>query len=266
MSDVPSILIVDDEPVARSRLRELLADLAPDFPHRIVGEAPNAPEALSQIEVAQPQIVLLDIQMPGMTGIELARHISVRAQSAESPRQMPLIIFVTAYDEFAVDAFEVRAIDYLLKPVRAERLGQALRRALTRLPSEHAQQIDELAAATNTRRRHLSVHERGRVILVPLEQVIYLKAELKYITVRTKEREYLIEESLTALEEEFSDRFVRIHRNALVARPSIAGFERVQPQGDTEGGDPYWQVVLRDVTERLPVSRRQWSIVKNLVG
>src|SRR5690606_3206997 len=127
--------------------------------HRIVGEAPNAPEALSQIEVAQPQIVLLDIQMPGMTGIELARHISARAQSAESPRQMPLIIFVTAYDEFAVDAFEVRAIDYLLKPVRAERLGQALRRALTRLPSEHAQQIDELAVATNTRRRHLSVHE-----------------------------------------------------------------------------------------------------------
>ncbi|TXL66990.1 LytR/AlgR family response regulator transcription factor [Zeimonas arvi] len=266
MSDVPSILIVDDEPVARSRLRELLADLAPDFPHRIVGEAPNAPEALSQIEVAQPQIVLLDIQMPGMTGIELARHISARAQAAESPRQMPLIIFVTAYDEFAVDAFEVRAIDYLLKPVRAERLGQALRRALTRLPSEHAQQIDELAVATNTRRRHLSVHERGRVILVPLEQVIYLKAELKYITVRTKEREYLIEESLTGLEDEFSDRFVRIHRNALVARPSIAGFERVQPQGDTEGGDPYWQVVLRDVTERLPVSRRQWSIVKNLVG
>jgi two-component system response regulator AlgR len=266
MADAPSILIVDDEPVARSRLRELLADLAPDFPHRIVGEAPNAPEALSQIEVTQPQIVLLDIQMPGMTGIELARHISARAQSGESTRQMPLIIFVTAYDEFAVDAFEVRAIDYLLKPVRSERLEQALRRAMTRLPGEHAQEIDQLARATNTRRRHLSVHERGRVILVPLDQVVYLKAELKYITVRTKEREYLIEESLTALEEEFADRFVRIHRNALVARPSIAGFERVQPQGDAEGGDPYWQVVLRDVTERLPVSRRQWSIVKNLVS
>lgn len=266
MVDAPSILIVDDEPVARSRLRELLADLAPDFPHRIVGEAPNAPEALSQIEVTQPQIVLLDIQMPGMTGIELARHISARAQSGESTRQMPLIIFVTAYDEFAVDAFEVRAIDYLLKPVRSERLEQALRRAMTRLPGEHAQEIDQLARATNTRRRHLSVHERGRVILVPLDQVVYLKAELKYITVRTKEREYLIEESLTALEEEFADRFVRIHRNALVARPSIAGFERVQPQGDAEGGDPYWQVVLRDVTERLPVSRRQWSIVKNLVS
>jgi two-component system response regulator AlgR len=266
MPEAPSILIVDDEPVARSRLRELLSDLAPEFPHRVVGEAPNAPEALSQIEAVQPQIVLLDIQMPGMTGIELARHISARAQGGDAPRQMPLIVFVTAYDEFAVDAFEVRAIDYLLKPVRAERLQQALRRALTRLPVEHAQQIDQLVRATNTRRRHLSVHERGRVALVPLEQVVYLKAELKYITVRTPEREYLIEESLTGLEEEFGDRFVRIHRNALVARPAIAGFERVQPQGESDGGDPYWQVVLRDVSERLPVSRRQWSTVKNLVS
>ena len=266
MSDAISILIVDDEPVARMRVRELLADLAPQFPHRIVGEAANAPEALSQIEAAQPQIVLLDVQMPGMTGIELARHISARAASGETARPMPLVIFITAFDEFAVDAFEVRAIDYLLKPVRAQRLLEALQRAMTRLPADQVQAIDQLAKATNTRRRHLSVHERGRVILVPLEQVVYLKAELKYITVRTPEREYLIEESLTSLEEEFADRFVRIHRNALVARPSIAGFERVTPTGEEEAGDPYWQVVLRDVTERLPVSRRQWSTVKNLVA
>jgi len=266
MSDAISILIVDDEPVARSRLRELLADLAPDFPHRIVGEAANAPEALSQIEAVQPQIVMLDVQMPGMTGIELARHLSARAASGESARPMPLVIFVTAFDEFAVEAFEVRAIDYLLKPVRAQRLLEALQRAVNRLPTDQIQAIDQLAKATNTRRRHLSVHERGRVILVPLEQIIYLKAELKYITVRTREREYLIEESLTSLEDEFSDRFVRIHRNAIVARPSIAGFERVTPTGDDEAGDPYWQVVLRDVPERLPVSRRQWSTVKNLVA
>src|SRR5690606_28969440 len=134
-------------------------------------------------------------------------------------------------------------------PVRAERLKQALQRALTRMPQEHAQAIDALAKATNTRRRHLSVHERGRVILVPLEQVVYLKAELKYITVRTREREFLIEESLTSLEDEFNDRFVRIHRNALVARPSIAGFERVTPTGEGEAGDPYWQVVLREIPD-----------------
>lgn len=266
MSNPTSILIVDDEPVARSRLRELLADLSPDFPHRILGEAANAPEALSQIELNEPQIVLLDIQMPNMTGIELARHISVRAQTGESPKPMPLIIFVTAFDEFAVEAFEVRAVDYLLKPVRAQRLLEALHRAIARTPSEHADAIDQLARATSTRRRHLSVHERGRVILVPLEQIVYLKAELKYITVRTAEREFLIEESLTALEDEFSDRFVRIHRNALVARPSIAGFERVTPSGENESGDPYWQVVMRDIDERLPVSRRQWSAVKNLVS
>ncbi len=266
MSDAISILIVDDEPVARSRLRELLADLAPEFPHRIVGEAANAPEALSQIEAVHPQIVLLDVQMPGMTGIELARHMSARAAASETPKQMPLVIFVTAFEEFAVEAFEVRAIDYLLKPVRAQRLLEALRRAVTRLPSDQIHAIDQLARATNTRRRHLSVHERGRVILVPLEQVIYLKAELKYITVRTREREYLIEESLTSLEEEFADRFVRIHRNALVARPAIAGFERVTPTGEDEAGDPFWQVVLRDIAERLPVSRRQWSTVKNLVS
>jgi two-component system response regulator AlgR len=265
MSDAISVLIVDDEPVARARLRELLADLAPEFPHRVVAEAANAPEALSQIDLYNPQVVLLDVQMPGMTGIELARHVSARAAASDTPRPMPLVIFVTAFEEFAVDAFEVRAIDYLLKPVRAQRLLEALKRALTRLPSDQMQAIDQLARATNTRRRHLSVHERGRVILVPLDQVVYLKAELKYITVRTREREFLIEESLTSLEEEFIDRFVRIHRNALVARPAISGFERVTPTGDEEGGDPYWQVVLRDIPERLPVSRRQWSTVKNLV-
>jgi two-component system response regulator AlgR len=265
MSDAISVLIVDDEPVARARLRELLADLAPEFPHRVVAEAANAPEALSQIDLYNPQVVLLDVQMPGMTGIELARHVSARAAASDTPKPMPLVIFVTAFEEFAVDAFEVRAIDYLLKPVRAQRLLEALKRALTRLPADQIQAIDQLARATNTRRRHLSVHERGRVILVPLDQVVYLKAELKYITVRTREREFLIEESLTSLEEEFIDRFVRIHRNALVARPAISGFERVTPTGDEEGGDPYWQVVLRDIPERLPVSRRQWSTVKNLV-
>ncbi|MCX7204294.1 MAG: response regulator [Burkholderiales bacterium] len=268
MSDATSILIVDDEAPARSRLREVLADLATEFPHRIVGEAANAPEALAQIDTQHPQIVLMDVQMPGMTGIELARHVSARAAEADhdDPKPMPLVIFVTAFDEFAVEAFEVNALDYLLKPVRAQRLLGALKRAHTLLPAEHLDAIDQLAKATNTRRRHLSVHERGRVILVPLETVLYLKAELKYITVRTREREYLIEESLTSLEEEFSDRFVRIHRNALVARNGVAGFERVTPDGEAEAGDPYWQVVLRDVTERLPVSRRQWSIVKGLAG
>jgi two-component system response regulator AlgR len=259
-----TVLIVDDEAPACQRLRELLADLADEFPHRVVGEAANAPQALALMDSTRPRIVLLDVQMPGMSGLELARHISVRVQT-EADRTPPLVIFVTAHDEFAVDAFELNAVDYLLKPVRPQRLLAALRRALAVRPSEHWQALDQLARATLTRRRHLSIHERGRVILVPIDQVIYLKAELKYITVRTIEREYLIEESLTALEEEFGDRFVRIHRNALVARHSIGGFERVSSAGQ-DLGDPYWQVVLRDITERLPVSRRQWSTVKGLVS
>ncbi len=265
MTDGITLLIVDDEPVARLRARELLADIAPELPLKIVGEAGNAPDALSQIEAVSPQVVLLDVQMPGMSGIELARHLSARAGTAGPRDPMPLVIFMTAFDEFAVEAFEVQAVDYLLKPVRAQRLRDALKRALTRLPAEQVQAIDAIARATNTRRRHLSVHERGRVLLVPLDDILYLKAELKYITVRTAEREYLIEESLTSLEEEFVDRFVRIHRNALVARAAVCGFERVTPTEGAEAGDPYWQVVLRSIPERLPVSRRQWSVVKHLV-
>ena len=177
-----------------------------------------------------------------------------RIKNQSKVRPFLLLIQLTQFDERP-----------RIARVEMQRLLEALKKAVTRLPAEHMQAIDQLAKATNTRRRHLSVHERGRVILVPLDQVIYLKAELKYITVRTREREYLIEESLTSLEEEFGDRFVRIHRNALVARPSIAGFERVTPTSEEEAGDPYWQVVLRDIAERLPVSRRQWSMVKNLV-
>jgi len=212
MPDAISILIVDDEPVARSRLRELLADLAPEFPHRIVAEAANAPEALSQIDLYNPQLVLLDVQMPGMTGIELARHVSARAAASETPKPMPLVIFVTAFEEFAVDAFEVRAIDYLLKPVRARRLQEALARA--RSLAAPAGLPDALPAPART---HFSVTERGRIVLVPVREVRFLRAELKYVTLRTATQEHVIEESLTRLEEEFGRTFVRIHRGCLVA-------------------------------------------------
>ena len=261
MSRLPSILIVDDEPLARRRMRELLGDLTQAMPHRVAAEAADAASALEAITSLEPDIMLLDVQMPGMSGIELARHVA-----AATGRRMPVIVFVTAFDEFALEAFEVDAVDYLLKPVRAERLLEALRRAVARAPAEQAGAIDRIAQATETRRRHLSVHERGRVLLVPVDEIVYLKAELKYITVRTAQREYLVEEALSALEGEFRDRFVRIHRNALVARDAIAGFERVVPEEGAETTDPYWQVVLRDVPERLPISRRQWSSVKHLAG
>jgi len=264
MPDATSVLIVDDEAPARARLRELLGDLNREFRVDLLGEASSGAEALNLIELMKPMVVFLDVQMPGMSGIELARHLA--AHAAHGRIVMPMVVFVTAFDEFAIEAFEVRAIDYLLKPVRIARLVDTMRRIAQRSADERLDLTRQAARALSPRRRHLSVHERGRVQLVPIDQVVYLKAEMKYVTIRTSEREYLIEESLTSLEEEFSEVFVRIHRNALVSRASIAGFERVSAEQTGEGTDPYWQVVLHHLADRLPVSRRQWPVVRNLVS
>jgi two-component system response regulator AlgR len=165
----------------------------------------------------------------------------------------PAIIFTTAFDAYAIKAFEVNAIDYLLKPIRRERLIMALGKTRAAPPVSR----DALDAAANLPRRHLSVHERGKIHLVPLADVLYLRAELKYVTVRTAEREYLVEESLTKLEEEFGEAFVRIHRNCLIARAAIAGFER-----NAQESESGWAVVIRATGEKLPVSRRQQQVVK----
>jgi two-component system response regulator AlgR len=182
-----------------------------------------------------------------MSGIEFARHLQV----LERP---PAVIFVTAHDQYAVEAFEVNALDYLTKPVRAARLLTALKKATSgvRLSRGVLESIDPAP------RRHFSVAERGRVTLVPVADVIYLRAELKYVTLRTREREYLAEESLTQIEQEFGGIFVRIHRNCLVARRWIRGFER----GAESEGEVGWSVVLEGLDEKLPVSRRQWPQVK----
>jgi len=256
----PRIFIVDDEPPARARLKMLLADIATECPHELVGEAENAQRALDGIAAARPDIVLLDVQMPGMTGIELATHLN------KLPPPAPTVIFTTAHDDYAVNAFEVHALDYLLKPVRASRLADALRRA----SAQAASQASAVSAAVQASvRRHFPVQERGRVLLVPVADVIYLKAELKYVTLRTATQEYLIEESLTSIEDELAQIFVRVHRNALVARDAIVGVERgVQMiDGDAEADKPQesWQVILRGVDDRLPVSRRQWAAVKALI-
>jgi len=238
-----NILIVDDEAPARHRLRELLGDCAVELPLAIVGEAANGKAALEFIERQTVDVMLLDIRMPGMDGLETAQHLLKLAQP-------PRVIFVTAYDAHAVQAFEVNALDYLLKPVRAERLAAALRKAAAAPPPETLQQI---AAQP---RRYLSVAERGKILLVPVEDIVYLKAELKYVTARTLQREYLIEEPLSQLEREFGERFARIHRSCLVARAAIAGFEK-----DGEGG---WLLMLNGLAEKLPVSRRQQHIVKEI--
>jgi two-component system response regulator AlgR len=242
---VARILIADDEAPARARLRDLLDDCRPQFPLAIVDEARNGREVLEIAGREKVDIALLDIRMPQMDGMEAARHLA----GLPSP---PAIIFTTAFDAYAIKAFEVNAIDYLLKPIRAERLLAALRKAVATVPSREA-----LAAAANLPRRHLSVHERGRIHLVALADVLYLRAEQKYVTVRTAAREFLVEESLTRLEEEFGEAFVRVHRNCLVARAAIEGFERNATE--SESG---WAVVIRGTGERLAVSRRQQHVVK----
>lgn len=250
MSDAPlKILVVDDELPARRRMRELLDDCAGALPILIVGEAASGREALGLLGGTSADLVLTDIRMPDMDGIELARHLLKLAQP-------PVVIFTTAYHEHAITAFEVHAIDYLVKPVRVQRLLAALQKVPRLRPLSDAR-LDRLPAAA---RRFLSVTERSRVVLVPVDEVIYLKAELKYITIRTAEREFLLEESLTKLEDEFGSRFVRVHRNCLVARSAIRGFERhVSAEGDA-----HWEVLLRDVPEALPVSRRQQFIVREI--
>lgn len=241
-----TVFIVDDETPARSRLKELLADCDAQFPLQLVGEAANGREALDKLAETPAEVVLMDIRMPQMDGIELARHLN----KLDHP---PVIIFTTAYDSYAIQAFEQRAIDYLLKPIRLGRLFDALSRARDMVPIR----TEVLRELTPEPRSNLSAHERGRVLLIPIDQVLYLRAELKYVTVRTLEREYLIEESLTALEKEYSARFVRIHRNCLVAKNAIAGFEK-----GGEEGESGWLMILEGLEERLPISRRQMNVVK----
>jgi two-component system response regulator AlgR len=242
------VFIVDDEPPARNRLRDLLKDCGDQLALEIVGEASNGQEALDRLMEIQTDVVLLDIRMPQMDGIELAQHL----QKMPKP---PVIIFTTAYDDSAIRAFELHAVDYLLKPIRMGRLFDALNRARAAVPVQTAVLRDLLPEP----RKNLSIHERGKIHLIPIEQVLYLRAELKYITVRTVERDYLVEESLTDLEKEFALRFVRIHRNCLVAKEAIAGFEKGGEDNSESAG---WMVRLKGLDELLAISRRQQHIVK----
>ena len=251
MSDVEiplTVFIVDDEPPARNRLKDLLTDCAEQLPLQLVGEAGNGHEALDKLSEVQVDIVLVDIRMPRMDGIELAQHLN------KLPKP-PAIIFTTAYDVYAIQAFELHAVDYLLKPIRLGRLCEALTRARSAVPPG----IAKLQDLSPEPRKNLAIHERGKIHLLPIDQVLYLRAELKYVTVRTVEREYLTEESLGALEKEFAARFIRIHRNCLVAKDEIVGFEKVV---DEKGGDSHWTVNLKQLDEMLPISRRQQFIVK----
>lgn len=238
-----TLIIADDEAPARNRLRELLGDI-PDV--NIVAEAKNGQEALNLANEHSPDIVLLDIRMPGMDGVEAAQHLQKMAMP-------PAVIFTTAYDSYALQAFDLNAVDYLLKPIRLERLQTAIHKARVLLPKQL-----EALAPLSPQRTHLSIIERGRILLIPIADVIYLRAELKYITVRTAEKEYLLEESLNHLEQEFGNVFIRLHRNCLVAKAYILGYEK----RGIENGEKHWAALLKGVPEVVDVSRRQQHLIK----
>ncbi len=234
------VLIVDDEQPARARLTRLVAEIGFDP----VGEADNGEEAIAMARKLRPDAVLLDIRMPGMDGLEAARRLAELEPA-------PAVIFTTAYGEHALEAFDAQAVAYLLKPVRAERLTEALRRA--RRPT--AAQIQTLQG--NEGREYLSGGRAGHVERIPAAEVLYFRAEDKYVTAYHPGGELLLEESLKQLEEEFGERFVRIHRNALVARTALAGLEKE--------GEGAVRARLHGCDDRLEVSRRHLPSVRRLL-
>ena len=267
------IIVADDEAPARYRLKDLLVDVANV---ELIGEAKNGKEAIALANEHKPDLVLLDIRMPVMDGIEAAAHL----QKSEIK---PHIIFTTAYDSHALQAFELNAIDYLLKPIRLERLQTAIEKVHTlNNLLQSALKPSQLQAmqALRSPRSHFSISERGRIILIPMSDVIYLRAELKYVTVRTPLKEYLIEDSLTALENEFAEtglsaQFIRLHRNCIVAKAYISGYEKrtnlvnhpknIDPaySDHSLAGDTHWVALLKDIPDVITVSRRQQHLVRS---
>ena len=239
------VLIVDDEALARSRLRRLLGQCTAPAA-AVVAEAANAAEALSRLGRDRFDLALLDIHMPGADGLKLAQLLRERPDA-------PRVVFVTAHAQHALKAFEVEAVDYLTKPVRLERLQAALQKVQRAVPRRPAPEAPDEA---------LVIQERGRTERVPLAEVLFIKAELKYLTVRTVSRSHILDGSLNELEERFGSRLLRVHRNALVARHAVRALERHHDPEEGEG----WAVRLLGVDELLAVSRRQLAAVREAVA
>ena len=239
------ILVVDDEQLARDRLVRILERMEG---YSVVGEARHGLEAVEQAQALAPDVILLDIRMPGMDGLEAARHIS----QMDAP---PAVIFCTAFEEHAIEAFDVQAIGYLLKPVRSADLEDALSRARRANRAQITALVDDDVGSAS--RTHLSARTRRGIELVPVDEVRFFQADQKYVTVRWPEGELLIDDTLRQLESEFGDRFIRIHRNAIVAVKFLEGLER-----DAQG---HYQVRLRGIDDRLDVSRRHVSGLRRFI-
>lgn len=236
-----NVLIVDDEQLARQRLRKMLAE---NGGYQIIGEAETGEDALRKTQASHPDVVLMDIRMPGMDGIEAASYIN----RMDKP---PAIIFTTAFSDHALNAFETHAIDYLLKPIKQSRLEAALDAAKRMNKAQLSQLIENESGSARSK---ICIKSRGSLELIPVEDIIYFKADQKYVTLRTAEQEYLIEESLKALEQEFPSQFIRIHRNALVAQSML--------QGLTKNESGHVCIRFNDVDELLEVSRRHLPSIR----
>ena len=241
-------LIVDDEALARSRLRTLLGE-CPMPQVQVDGEASNAAQAVALLAHQAFDVALLDVHMPGADGMALARTL----RNLPHP---PSIVFVTAHAEHAVQAFEIEAVDYLTKPVRLSRRTLALQKV------ERVVQRQRQEAGGAGGQEFLTIQDRGRTERVPLQDVAYLKAELKYVTVRTPARSFILDASLSELEEKYGQQFLRVHRNALVARRLVRALEKHYDDEEGEG----WAVRLQGVDELLAVSRRQLAAVRELLS
>lgn len=251
MSDVAAlrVLIVDDESLARLRLAQLVREVGAggEPAAAVVGELGDAPSALAWLAEQEADVLLLDIQMPGLDGIALAARLQALARP-------PAVVFVTAHAEHALRAFELDAADYLTKPVRRERLQTALARVSRRLAP---------GAAAATAEPVIVVSERGRLLRVPLAEVLYLKAELKYVTLRTAGHSYVLDDALADLEQRLGERFLRVHRNAIVARSAVRALER---RASEEEGAEGWAVRLAPTDEWIAVSRRQAAAVREALA
>ena len=256
------ILIVDDEALARQRLRTLLQDckaLMPQCSLLIAGEAANATEALEQLRRSPVDLALLDIHMPGADGLKLAQALRQMGQAGQEG-QAPAIVFVTAHATHALQAFDLEAVDYLTKPVRVERLHAALQKVERLVATSRALTATDDSVAE----ADLLIQERGRLLRVPLADVLYFKAELKYLTVRTATASYLLDGSLGELEEKYAAQFLRVHRNALVAKRAVRELTKQAAAADADAES--WSLRLDGIDELLLVSRRQIPAVRELIA
>ncbi|MCO7227096.1 LytTR family DNA-binding domain-containing protein [Pleionea sp. CnH1-48] len=237
------VLITDDEPLARQRLERMLLQLG-DFD---IAQVSHGLDAVNYCQKNAVELVFMDIRMPGMDGLEAAYHLT----QMETP---PAVVFVTAYDDYALQAFSVSAVDYLLKPVKQEDIESALSKA-SRLNRTQVQQLME--ESKQPQRQHISTRLRGEVHLIPVKDIFYFQADQKYVNVRHVNGEALIEEPLKQLEQEFDQTFIRIHRNALVNKHCISGLVK-----DSAG---HLLIQLKSDDTQLEVSRRHAAEVRKLI-